>query len=313
MCINCGREACEECFEIITKLTGPSAQAANAPQRTQKEKQALLNPFFLSCARKSEHGYSSFTPVTRFEKAELDEAVAEMKKLSLNDTGTMASNGSINEEHARDGFPMNSDPAPSPHYLTSGDAFATTTVSSDPFDDQSYNDGVCTLIKDPTPPEVTGPGAVPLDSPIPTYPIPRYTTTSLTEEVFTKQWANGIPLVVSGLLSHLQVQWTPQYFTSKYGGQQCIILECQNDSNKKVTVEEFFQEFGRYDGRTECWKLKVSLTVNFVEGSHLRLTTHDFYLRIGLLQRTSRPLFLSSTKTSIVLFPFPTTVDVMVL
>lgn len=259
MCTNCGREACEECFEIISKLTDPSTQTANAPPRTQKEKQALLNPFFLSCARKIEHGVNTFVPVTRFEKPELDAAVAEMERLTIYElTQASKSNEAQRAECVRRCITMDNG-SPSPRSLANGAVSSESSGTLDisrPFDEESYNDGICILIKDPVPTQASKHLTVtaPL---IPTYPIPRYTVSTLKEDVFIRQWANGIPLVVSGLHDHLQVRWTPEYFMSKYGGQQCIILECQNDSNKKVTVEEFFREFGRYEGRTECWKLKV--------------------------------------------------------
>lgn len=34
-----------------------------------------------------------------------------------------------------------------------------------------------------------------------------------------------------------------------YGTQSCLIVECQTDANRQVTVGEFFDEFGRYGER----------------------------------------------------------------
>ena len=64
-------------------------------------------------------------------------------------------------------------------------------------------------------------------------------------------------LVVSGLLHRFHNLWTPEYFSPKYGTQSCLILECQTEQNKRVTVAEFFALFGKYEGRRDCWKLKV--------------------------------------------------------
>ena len=245
MCINCGREACEECFEIISRLTGPtSAQSQSpnspAPPRSQKERQALANPFFLSCSRKNEHGVQTFTPVTRFVKSELDEAVAEMERLTLDEGGEAPSMSGGHVSMDTGAQQLQPIPASQMDSL---------------FDERVYDDGICALIRDPIPPRVSStPQGEQL---IPTYPVPRYTAESLTEEVFVKQWAKGIPLVVEGLADRLMVSWTPEYFMTKYGNQPCIVVECQTDSNKKVTVREFFDPFGKYEGRTECWKLKV--------------------------------------------------------
>jgi len=63
-------------------------------------------------------------------------------------------------------------------------------------------------------------------------------------------------MVVTGLLPKFKIKWTPEYFMEKYDSQGCLILECQTDVNKRITVGEFFSWFGKYDGRTECWKLK---------------------------------------------------------
>jgi len=63
-------------------------------------------------------------------------------------------------------------------------------------------------------------------------------------------------MVVTGLLPKFKIKWTPEYFMEKYESQGCLILECQTDVNKRITVGEFFSWFGKYDKRTECWKLK---------------------------------------------------------
>ena len=79
----------------------------------------------------------------------------------------------------------------------------------------------------------------------------------LTDEKFRRVWEKGAPLVVNGLLPKFHIQWTPEYFSTKYGTQSCLILECQTEQNKRVTVAEFFSLFGKYEGRRDCWKLKV--------------------------------------------------------
>lgn len=91
----------------------------------------------------------------------------------------------------------------------------------------------------------------------PTRLIRRYTDSALTPEIFPSIWALGEPLVVTDLKSKFKINWTPEYFMEKYGNQSCLIIECQTDVNKRITVGEFFKDFGKYEGREDCWKLKV--------------------------------------------------------
>lgn len=97
---------------------------------------------------------------------------------------------------------------------------------------------------------------------IPYHEIRRYSDSELSSvddatNKFARIWALGEPLLVTDVLSKFKIQWTPEYFNEKHGDQNCLILECQTDVNKRVTVGEFFRSFGKYENRTECWKLKV--------------------------------------------------------
>jgi lysine-specific demethylase 3 len=94
-------------------------------------------------------------------------------------------------------------------------------------------------------------------SELPSHVTQRFTDAELTDDVFRPIWAMGRPLVVTGLLSKFKIHWTPEYFMEKYKSQPCLIIECQTDTNKRVTVGDFFALFGKYEGRTDCWKLKV--------------------------------------------------------
>jgi lysine-specific demethylase 3 len=83
-----------------------------------------------------------------------------------------------------------------------------------------------------------------------------YTTNELTDGEFRQAWSQGAPLVVTGLTEKFGIRWRPEHFRDKHGSQTCSIVECQTDANKRVTVGEFFGYFGKYEGRTEVWKLK---------------------------------------------------------
>lgn len=95
---------------------------------------------------------------------------------------------------------------------------------------------------------------------IPYHEIRRYSNSEFSSvdatNKFARIWALGEPLLVTDVLPQFKIQWTPEYFNEKHGDQNCLILECQTDVNKRVTVGEFFRSFGKYENRTECWKLK---------------------------------------------------------
>ena len=95
-------------------------------------------------------------------------------------------------------------------------------------------------------------------STIPSHQVRRFNDGELTDDIFRSLWTRGEPIVVGNLGGKFRVEWSPEYFKHKYGSQSCLILECQTDQNKRVTVGEFFSWFGKYEGRRDCWKLKVS-------------------------------------------------------
>lgn len=84
MCRLCGREACSECFAKVRELTQYRAGASDseiAALQAKRESHAHTNPFFLSCTRRNEHQYSDFSPMSRFDKAELEGVIENMEKL----------------------------------------------------------------------------------------------------------------------------------------------------------------------------------------------------------------------------------------
>jgi len=93
-------------------------------------------------------------------------------------------------------------------------------------------------------------------SEIPSHATKTYTTSELTDAEFRKVWSLGAPLVVTGLGEKFGIRWRPEYFREKQGAQNCSIVECQTDASKRITVGEFFGYFGKYEGRTDRWKLK---------------------------------------------------------
>jgi lysine-specific demethylase 3 len=100
--------------------------------------------------------------------------------------------------------------------------------------------------------------AAPLEDPsgIPSHSTKTYTSSELTDAEFRKVWSQGAPLIVTGLGEKFGIRWRPEHFREKHGSQTCSIVECQTDASKRVTVGEFFGYFGKYEDRTDHWKLK---------------------------------------------------------
>lgn len=271
MCRLCGREACAECYEQVRELTidrtgAPEAEIAALQAR--REKHAHVNPFFLSCTRRNEHQAKDFSPMSRFCKPELEEAIIEMEALlqetdqdaltpdvGVVDPSLSSSRSDATEWSARGSMPGSSRIVDMSYSAPRGFSDSVNGIPPDP---SSFTAGTLS-----TPQSASG------SSSIPSHDTIHFADSELTDDMFRRVWARGEPLVVTGLLPKFHVQWTPEYFSSKYGTQSCLILECQTDQNKRVTVGEFFSWFGKYEGRRDCWKLKV-MHVCHAEGFRFR-------------------------------------------
>ena len=258
MCRLCGREACAECFAQVKELTvdRPGANPAEIAEiQAKREKHAHSNPFFLGCTRRNEHQAEDFSPMSRFCKNELSEAIEEMETLLKDEEGREKEAAAVT---AARGLPPAAN-HPSLSMLRDADNTTDLTLSSqmlladlDPFN----------LIRDKLPPFDVDQPYTPKNLSqrtiaVPTRKIHRFPDSVLTPETFPEIWALGLPLVVTDVLLKFKIKWTPEYFIQKYGSQSCLIIECQTEMNKRVTVGEFFSSFGKYEGREDCWKLKV--------------------------------------------------------
>lgn len=300
MCRLCGREACAECFAQVRELTTDrdgATEAEIAALQARREKHAHINPFFLSCTRRNEHRASDFSPMSRFSKDELDQAIIDMAALSVEPPAHEASlveekvadkpsNQSANGHSALNGV-LNGVKESAPANASNGKA-ASSASSEAPQDERTPGTDAIThteaaaavptknpdtevslqipkTLESPAPPEPstfasasTSPGEAATGiSTIPSHETRTYTDGELTDDIFQQVWKRGEPVLVTNLESKFRLEWTPEYFKSKYGNQSCLILECQSDQNKRVTVGEFFSWFGKYEGRRDCWKLKV--------------------------------------------------------
>ncbi|KAI0332443.1 hypothetical protein GY45DRAFT_1369153 [Cubamyces sp. BRFM 1775] len=257
MCRLCGREACAECFEQVKELTTDrdgAPEAEIAALQARREKHAHINPFFLSCTRRNEHQAKDFSPMSRFCQKELSQAINDMEALLKQPDPDLLP---VEKESRDPGF------AETPK-LSARDVGAPYGASSG---SSASSSSALDLVKPPgTPPEPSSfvsalgsssaSGGGPGSDAVPSYDTVSFPDIDLTDNKFRRVWKDGLPLVVTGLQSKFNFQWTPEYFSTKYGTQSCLILECQTEQNKRVTVGEFFSWFGKYEGRRDCWKLK---------------------------------------------------------
>jgi lysine-specific demethylase 3 len=228
-----------------------------AELNAKRDRHAQRNPFFLSCNRRNEHGVLTFSPVTRFAPGELEAAVVAMEKILPKEDSASSANGSsasTNQAEGGGSAVASADAASSLAVPEHGPEISEPTFTATtpaPW----LSEGAKSIVSDPRPPSyVPSPNDPP---PTPTWPVAYFDDDALTEDRFARLWVMGAPLVVTDLLKKFHLQWTPEYFIKAYGQQNCIILHCQQDANKRVTVGEFFSWFGKFDGRTDCWKLKV--------------------------------------------------------
>jgi lysine-specific demethylase 3 len=220
--------------------------------------------------------------MSRFDKTELEGVIESMEKLLQEETASSAqepvagpsvldSDGSAKAPLA-DVAPMgmakplggsSADPvtsSPGPLETAGSNEYVTTEASGLPLVVAKACGGPDPVPSSAHPSETTQDGAeyVTMEDPsgIPSHPTRTYTTIELTDTEFRRVWSQGAPLVVTGLGDKFGVRWGPEHFRDKHGSQTCSIVECQTDASKRVTLGEFFGYFGKYESRTDIWKLK---------------------------------------------------------
>lgn len=333
MCRQCGREACSACFATVRALTdhlplGLLNPKQRAELNARRDRHAQRNPFFLSCNRRNEHGVLTFSPVTRFAPGELEAAVAAMEKI-LPKEETLAATAKLEGSPSSSVGPAELVVEASRTSPEATSSRATIKPGTNEFSGPVFSptsprpwlaEGAKAIVTDPRPPSYQpSPDDLPLT---PTWPIPYFEDSALSEDKFSRLWTMGAPLVVTDLLKKFRLQWTPEYFMNTYGQQNCIILNCQHDANKRVTVGEFFSWFGNFEDRSDVWKLKVCC-VFFLFRSLLFEVTKcaprcSFWLtgwlpvRTGRHPRTSRLRFQSYMTTSVMRSLFRITLGEMV-
>ena len=265
MCRVCGREVCHECFLQVKELTSepPSAsQAELAALQGKREKHAHSNPFFLSCNKRTEHGVAAFTAVTRFWDEELNKAIEEMEEILRRVEIESGEDVERNERNGRYDYDSNSSPLSSPPHSDPVDV-STTSVVYDSYRPSNLTSRIASIpvhriqqipasLYDPVPSRPSSPSHADYLS-----------SSDSPPSSFSSLWTLGVPIMVKDVLPRFKLTWTPEYFIQQYGDQSCLVIECQTDTNKRVSVRGFFEQFGKYEGRTECWKLKVGVLTVF--------------------------------------------------
>ncbi|KAF8803952.1 Clavaminate synthase-like protein [Phlegmacium glaucopus] len=268
MCRVCGREVCHECFIQVRELTSEPLSASPAELAAlqgKREKHAHSNPFFLSCNKRAEHGVGEFTPVTRFWDKELEKAIEEMEDILKGvEEGGLRRRESMEDirRNGRHGYdsnglpssPLSSPPCSDPAVATRND---NTKVVYDSYLPCNLSPRVASIPVyrlQQIPASLYDP--VPSAPPSSSHRSKSPSSSSSPPPSFSCLWTLGIPILVKDVLPRFKLKWTPDYFMQQYGEQSCLIIECQTDMNKRVTVKEFFGWFGKYEERIDCWKLK---------------------------------------------------------
>ncbi|OCH86213.1 hypothetical protein OBBRIDRAFT_797392 [Obba rivulosa] len=241
MCRMCGREACSLCYALVEDLTKDCTnldQKEAAALQVRRDRHLHTNPFFLACTRRNEHTSKDFSPMSRFCREELEQAIIDMEKLlslepgvDLPEFDSVLDADVIEDKKCGD--------AETPNVETGSDLTSVGTPSTQ------------TSHTSPAPPS-----SKMSSGEIPSHETERIADADLNDESFRKIWRRGAPLIVTGVLPKFTIDWSPEYFKNKYGTQNCLIVECQSDTNRRVTVGDFFSWFGNYEGRRDCWKLK---------------------------------------------------------
>ncbi|KAG6853504.1 hypothetical protein C0991_003699 [Blastosporella zonata] len=270
LCRLCGREACADCYATVVDLTsesqGMDEREVKALQ-ARREKHQFANPFFLQCTKRVEHKAHDFSPMSRFCETELDTAIKEMDAMLLlegpqESTSTSSSSSGLQQtQHPSQQYGWKNNMQHQQHQYQ----HQPGPSRREPY--MSYSVPAPPIYSPSIPPTITTPLFFPANlSPTtistPSHPLRRFNSADLTPDTFPALWALGEPLVVQGLLPAFSITWTPEYFIEKYGLQSCLVIECQTEVNRRVTVGEFFKQFGKYEergadgGKGEVWKLK---------------------------------------------------------
>ncbi|KAF8898127.1 hypothetical protein CPB84DRAFT_1847865 [Gymnopilus junonius] len=259
MCRLCGREVCNECFQQVKALTSrpPNPTPTELSMLALKrEKFANANPFFLTCTKRNDHGVDDFTPVTRFVKSELDKSIKEMREI-LDKEAQPVQACEAPESAGHPSRPRSGEDLPSILLTTPPQPNDLVQIRSSHTDSFNYGrkEAFSDPLNSPVYDDYTPSNAPAHTTEIPIYPLqvipaslydPPIVPSSAPSPVFSDLWLKGLPLLVKDVLPRFKINWSPKYFMERYGDQTCLVVECQTDANKRVSVKEFFGWFGAH-------------------------------------------------------------------
>ncbi|TRM68546.1 hypothetical protein BD626DRAFT_482072 [Schizophyllum amplum] len=218
MCRNCGREACPHCFEKVKRMT---ESLDDLPADEQKEWSQKRDNF----ANKqpfflncSKRADHNIRDFCPVTRFEEDELVGAIEGMEQMLSASTAEGALPATVSSLSEVSRAAPPGPSHRTSSTGKPSAYST---------------------------------------PYYNITRLAYEDLTEGTMRSYLMRGEPLIVTGLDHRMQLAWTPEYFIEHYGDRSCLITNCVDETNKQITVKEFFETFGRYNERDQVvWKLK---------------------------------------------------------
>ncbi|CAE6402917.1 unnamed protein product [Rhizoctonia solani] len=279
MCTRCGRELCGACFQRVEEMC-PSGTPLEYSGSASKDRQ--LHKYRACSWGRVFHLPADFQPVTRFSRLELEQTVTEMESIiqEQNKNAPAPREGSTSHTAQAQIANWASRVPPwnptSPHASTEPPALSSAGSSRDVSSSRGTPDPqlpTMPIIASPTmspthedqfSPEVGPlPGKRPrvshygrLDpASVPSHPVHHFSKTLLEEE-FRSLWARGEAIVVQDLLSEFKLNWTPEYFTSEYGEQRCMVVNCTDNKDTEMMVKDFFEMFGKADREAGILKLK---------------------------------------------------------
>ncbi|KEP50096.1 Jmjd1a protein [Rhizoctonia solani 123E] len=279
MCTRCGRELCGACFQRVEDMCPPGTPLEYSGSAS-KDRQ--LHKFRACSWGRLFHLPADFQPVTRFSHLELEQTVAEMESIIQEQSKNAPAPMEDSTSHTAQAQIANwASRVPawnptSPHASTEPPALSSAGSSRDVSSSRGTPDPQL-----PTMPIIASPtmspthedpfsaevGPLPGKRPrvshygrldpasVPSHPVHHFSKT-LSEEEFRPLWARGEAIVVQDLLSEFKLNWTPEYFTSEYGEQRCMVVNCTDNKDVEMMVKEFFEMFGKVDREAGILKLK---------------------------------------------------------
>jgi lysine-specific demethylase 3 len=268
LCTFCGREFCIDCYSSLHGLDPEHPSAAHLDS-------------FTTCGglKRSgrRHEPAHFLPVSRIELKVLESSIQEMDAILCAHDRLSGDRSSLLQNTTS---PEN---VPQQHQTTASNSRTEAIQSVLPFL-QGFDDDydsiwgsdltslesdseqmVQPLGGDVRPRPLSGPEGAniqkmdifPRATVVESLPFETFHHSELSDEKFRSLWSEGKTLVVKDLLAKMNGNWTPQYFIEQHGSEICSITNCDDESQTKSNVAEFFQKFGRYDNRDkQILKLK---------------------------------------------------------